>query len=191
MAKSTKHTVAFKRRIEGKTDYRKRLSLLKSGKTRLVIRKTVQNIIAQLVAYEPDGDKILANVQSIQLKKLGLKVVNGNIPTAYLTGLLLAKKAKEAKVTEAIVDLGVQYLTSKARIYALIKGARDGGLNIHASDEVLPTEDRVSGKHIEGYATLLKENKEAYQRQFGLYLKSGIDPEKISAEFAKIKEQLQ
>ena len=47
---------------------------------------------------------------------------------------------------KAIVDFGLQ---SKAdRLFALVKGAIDAGLEINCPEEAFPSEDRLSGKHI-------------------------------------------
>ena len=42
---------AYRRKREGKTDYRKRLRLLLSGKPRLVIRRSLRDISAQVIEY--------------------------------------------------------------------------------------------------------------------------------------------
>lgn len=190
MASSPRYTVALRRKREGRTNYKRRLGLLVSQKTRLVIRKKVGNIIAQLVNYHPDGDKIVTTIDARQLTKYGLTVVNSNVPVAYLTGMLVAKEAKKHKITEAVVDLGLQKLTDKSKIYALIKGVREGGLDVHAADEVLPDNDRVTGKHIEKYASELKSDNDAYSRQFSLYIKQKVDPTTISQMYAKVKDAI-
>jgi large subunit ribosomal protein L18 len=190
MATTRKYNVAFRRKREGKTDYKQRLHLLKSRMPRLVVRRSLRSIIAQIVVYEADGDKILATVRSMDLKKFGLNVVNGNIPTAYLTGLLLGKKAKELGVEEAIVDVGLQKLSEQSRLFAVVKGVVDSKLNIHASDDHFPSNDRVMGKHIESYAVTLKDNTDDYKRQFGAYLEAKVDPTQISKVYESVKSKI-
>jgi large subunit ribosomal protein L18 len=190
MASSARYTVAFRRKREGRTNYARRLGLLQSGKPRLIIRKKVGNISAQIAQYDPDGDKILVSVDARQLEKFGLTVINSNVPVAYLTGLLAAKEAMAHKIKEVVVDLGLQKITDKSKIYALIKGAKEGGLDVHAAQEVLPDADRVNGKHIEKYAALLKSDKDAYARQFSQYLKANVDPTTISQLYAKVKSAI-
>jgi len=107
----------YRRKAEGKTDYRRRLKLLISGIPRLVIRRTNKNMIVQVVEYSDDGDHVLLTANSSELKKLGWKHATANLPAAYLTGMLAAKKAKEKKVKKAIVDLGLQP-KSCSRLYA-------------------------------------------------------------------------
>jgi large subunit ribosomal protein L18 len=190
MATNRKFNVPLRRKREGKTDYKQRLHLLKSRMPRLVVRRSLKGIIAQIVVYEADGDKILATVRSNDLKKYGLTVVNGNVPTAYLTGLLLGKKAKEIGVEEAIVDVGLQKLSEQSRLFAVVKGVVDSKLNIHASDNHFPSDDRVMGKHIEQYATTLKSNTEDYKRQFSAYLEAKVDPTQISKVYAAVKSKI-
>jgi large subunit ribosomal protein L18 len=142
-----KEILKFKRRLEEKTNYRKRLGLLKSGKARLVIRKSLSNIMVQIVKYNPKGDETVATAVSMDLKKMGWNRT-GNVPAAYLTGLMAGKMAKEKKVEEAVLDLGLQTSTKGSRIYAALKGAVDAGVSVPHSEEILPSSDRIEGKHI-------------------------------------------
>ena len=139
----------FRRKSEGKTNYKKRLKLIKSEKLRMVVRKTNKNIMIQLVMFDMKGDKIMVSAHTNELKKYGWKGAKRNLPASYLAGLLFGLKAKKAKANEAVLDTGMQSLIKGSLIYAALKGALDAGLNIPHSDEVLPSEDRLSGKHIE------------------------------------------
>jgi large subunit ribosomal protein L18 len=140
--------VFFRRRREGKTDFKARKNLLMSGKPRLVIRKTNKYMIAQIVKSEAAQDAIIVGVNSKKLMEMGWKGSSKNIPSAYLTGLLLGKKSVDAGINEAILDMGLQRSTKGSRIYAVLKGCIDAGLSVAHSKEILPSEDRVSGKHI-------------------------------------------
>ena len=142
----------YKRKREGRTDYKKRLKMLVSGIPRMVIRRTNKNIIVQIVDYSENGDHVIVTANSSDLKKHGWKYATGNLPAAYLTGMLAAQNAKTKGVTKAIVDLGLQPPKAKSRLYASVKGAIDNGMEIPASEEVFPDEGRLSGKHIAAYA---------------------------------------
>jgi len=142
-----KTLMLFKRRREKKTNYKRRLALLKSGITRLVIRKSLSNISIQFINFVAKGDVTLATANSTELKKFGWNKT-GNIPAAYLTGLLAGKKAKEKKIEKANLDLGLQISTKGSRIYAALKGVVDSGVNVPHSEDILPSEDRIKGKHI-------------------------------------------
>jgi large subunit ribosomal protein L18 len=146
MTKPT-YLIHFKRRRKKKTNYRKRLALLKSEKTRLVIRKRLSNISIQFINFKPEGDLTIASAFSTELKKLGWNRT-GNLPAAYLTGLLAGKRAKDKKIEEAVLDLGLQTSTKGSRIYAALKGILDSGIKVPHSKEILPSEERIRGKHI-------------------------------------------
>lgn len=149
--------VKYRRKREGKTDYRKRLRLLVSGSNRMVIRKTNKHIILQIIEYFEDGDKVLVTVNSSELKKYGWNKATGNIPASYLTGLILAKKALRKSIDSAIVDIGLQTPTKGSRLFAAVKGAIDGGMKISCSDDAFPSIERINGTHISKEMSLLFE----------------------------------
>ena len=138
----------FRRTREGKTDFQKRLRLLKSKNPRLVVRRSLNYITAQIVGFDKKGDKVLLSSYSRQLKKLGWKFSCDNIPAAYLTGLAIGTQAVKNNIKEANLDSGLYASTKGNRIYAVAKGAIDAGLKIPISQEILPSPDRISGKHI-------------------------------------------
>ncbi len=178
-------------RRKAKTDYGARLGLLKSGLPRLVVRVSSKNIIAQLVDYDPKGDKILCAVSTKSLEKLGWKGSRTNMPCAYLLGLLLAKKTS-GKVKKAILDMGKKRSVYHSRIYAVTKGVIDGGIEIPANEKSFPGEDRLNGKHIQQYAEKLqKENNEKYNKLYSLYLKNSIKPESIQNHVDEIKSKIE
>ncbi len=148
MKLSPTYRMPFKRRRLGKTDYQKRLRLLSSGKPRLVVRKSLKYITAQIIGFDKKGDKVLFGVTSKELKKFGWNLACDNLPAAYLTGLLVGKKALEKKINEVILDSGLYASTKGNRIYSLSKGAIDAGLKLPISEDILPSEDRIKGKHI-------------------------------------------
>lgn len=184
------HAVQFRRKREGKTNYRKRLKMLLSGRLRLVIRKSLNNISAQIIEYHPGGDMVVACANSAELKKFGWKTNGGNIPSAYLVGLLIGKKAKEDGIKEAVVDIGLYCSTKNSRIYALVKGALDGGLSVPCSPDVLPDDERVKGKHIKENALLLMKNAEDYKKRFSDYIKKDINPAEFNKYFDDVKKKI-
>ncbi|MFA5992232.1 MAG: 50S ribosomal protein L18 [Candidatus Pacearchaeota archaeon] len=140
-----------KRRLENKTDYRARITLLKSGKPRIVIRKTNRYISIQYVKSSEARDKPIVGLTSFDLLKHGWpKDLTGSlksIPACYLAGYLAGKKIVEkTKSNEAIVDLGLQRNVHGSKIYASIKGLIDAGIKIKAEEKVFPSKERLSGK---------------------------------------------
>ena len=169
MAHTTRYTVRYRRRREGKTNYQKRLELLKGRKERLIIRKSNTQIILQIATYHPDGDKVLVTVKSSELKKKGWKYSTKNIPAAYLAGLMLAKKAKEHNIKEAVLDMGLQTPIHGNKIFAALKGVVDGGLNVPFNESIFPKQERISGQHIANHLDKFKG---------------------ITADFEKLKSEL-
>jgi large subunit ribosomal protein L18 len=190
MPRGSKAIVPHRRRRALKTDYQKRLRLLRSGKVRLVIRKSVKNMVCQLVEYQSAGDKTLFTADSKELVKFGWKAGTGNVPAAYLTGLLCGARAK-GKVGEAVLDAGLYRSTRGGRIYAALRGAADAGLKVPFSEEIIPSEDRLKGQHISAYAGhLKKESATVYKKMFSGYAKAKVAPEKLPQHFEEVKAKI-
>lgn len=151
-----RHKMPLKRRREFKTNYKKRLKLLLSGKPRLVVRKTNRYIIAQIVESKEGQDFTKIGITSKILKKYGWKYSFKNLPACYLTGLIIGKLALKNGVKEAILDIGLNKSTKGNRVYTVLKGALDAGLKIPHSEEILPSEDRIRGEHIANYLEKFK-----------------------------------
>jgi len=91
--------VKFRRRREGKTDYRQRHKLItqdknkyQSPKYRLVVRFSNKFVTCQIIYAEIDGDKVLCHASSKELPRYGLKTGLKNYAAAYCTGLLCARR---------------------------------------------------------------------------------------------------
>jgi len=177
--------VLYRRKREGRTNYKKRLTLLKGRTPRLVIRKTNNQVITQIVEYFPDGDKILVSASSSALKKLGWNYSCKNMPACYLAGFLLGKKAQDKKVSGAIVDFGLQSNIPGSKLYAVVQGAKDAGLEIPVGEEVLPKKERLTGKHISDYYS-----KGAGDAQFSKYRKENVDPAKLANDLEALKKKI-
>ncbi|MBI4452643.1 50S ribosomal protein L18 [Candidatus Woesearchaeota archaeon] len=190
MIKGKIFTVPFRRKREGRTYYKKRLRILMSGKYRLVVRKSLNNIYTSIVEYNPKGDKVLVTVGSNSLSKMGWKGGTGNVPSAYLTGLMAGRKSIEKGVKEAVLDMGFSNSVKGSRLYAALAGAIDSGLKIPSNEEILPAKSRISGEHIAKYAESLKSQKQKYESQFSDYLKKGLAPENFVKHFNDIKGKI-
>jgi large subunit ribosomal protein L18 len=152
MAHGAKYRVPFRRRREGRTDYRRRLALLKGRKPRVVVRRSLTNIRVQVVAYTEQGDRVLASADGRELAKLGLAGTSGkSTPAAYLTGLLAGQRAKAQGVTEAVLDLGRHHPAAGGRIFAALRGFTEAGVAVPHDEAALPGDERVTGAHIAGF----------------------------------------
>jgi large subunit ribosomal protein L18 len=149
--KNKRQVIPFRRKRQGKTDYRKRIAFLSSDLPRLLVRRSLKSTYAQIIVYEPEGDKVLVSASSKDLQKLGWKLSGSNLPAAYLVGFLIGKKAKEAKIEKAIFDIGLYQSIKGSKLYAALKGAVDAGLDVPHDDKNMPSEDRIKGKHIQDH----------------------------------------
>jgi len=181
------YVVPFRRRREFVTNYRKRLAALKSGLPRIVVRKSTRSVTVQFVVFQTDGDKVLVSVNSNELKKYGWSP-RANLPTAYLTGMLCALKAKKLISGKSILDIGLSTATKGSFAFAALKGVLDSGMEVSHNYEF--DEERIKGTHIATYASQLKNKQEQYKRQFGNYLKEGVEPENIVEIFENVKNKL-
>ncbi len=148
MGEGPRYSVKFRRRREGKTDYRKRLKLLKSNLPRAVVRKTTNNIIVQFVEYTPNGDKIIGSASGFELKKYGWNYPTSNTPSGYLTGFLSGKRALKSNIKNAVLDIGLQTPVKGSTIFASLKGIVDAGVSIPYDKKMLPSDERIQGMHI-------------------------------------------
>lgn len=187
MATGASYRVALRRKREGKTDYRKRLKLLQAGVPRLVVRRSLNHVAAQIVSFEEKGDRVIASAHSKELAKLGWQGGTSNLPAAYLVGLLCATRAKKKGAAKAVLDAGLGVLVKGSKIFAALKGALDAGLEIPHSEEVLPSESRIKGEHITSYAAKLGEEK---QKRFSHYAARSLPPENLPKHFEEIKSKI-
>lgn len=192
MARGANYKVSKRRRSEGKTNYHKRYEMIKNKKIRAVIRKTNKYIIVQFVYPTPIGDYTITSAHSYELVKLfGWKAGTKNTPAAYLTGLLAGLRAKKLGIDHAIPDIGLHRPVKGSKMFATIKGIKDAGVMINCSEEVLPSEDRITGKVIADYAKMLSETSpEKFQRQFSTILRNGLDPRELITHFEVVRNKI-
>jgi large subunit ribosomal protein L18 len=109
---------------------------------------TNKHFILQAVESHEAQDKVLATITSRSLLKNGWdKKKKGSlksIPAGYLTGILMAKKLGKGKY---IMDLGMARTGKGGRVFAVVAGLVEGGLDIPANEKVFPSEERLMGEH--------------------------------------------
>ncbi|MBI4170914.1 MAG: 50S ribosomal protein L18 [Candidatus Aenigmarchaeota archaeon] len=181
----------FKRRLQKKTDYAQRLALLKSGKPRLVVRRSGNSFHLQIVELHPKGDKTVAEIASNALKKYGWKGHCGNTSAAYLSGLLIGKDAKKKGIDEVVPDLGMQMSIRGSSLFACLVGAKDAGLKINIGKDAVPRQERIEGRHVAEYAEMMQsKDAKKYSVHFSQYLKRGLEPEKLPEHFNEVKKKI-
>ncbi len=144
-------------RRENKTNYDKRLNMLKSGSLRVVFRKSNRYVQAQLIESVESRDKVIVNISSKELLEYGWPKESSNslksIPASYFTGLVIAHKIDEKTKSQGlIVDFGMYRNVHKSKLYAFIKGLQDGGIKITTKKEIFPDEERLKGVHLKNDA---------------------------------------
>jgi large subunit ribosomal protein L18 len=158
--------------------------------TRLVVRPSNKHIAAQLIRAQPDGDQVLASAHSSELKEFGWKAPCGNMPAAYLTGLLAGRRAKAGGISEAILDIGLHARGSGSRIFAAAKGAVEAGLQVPHDESALPSNERIQGVHVESYSKKLSSDAERYKKMFSAYLKQRLKPEDLPSHLKQVEAKI-
>jgi len=189
-------------------------------KYRLIVRLSNKDITVQVAYSRIEGDKIVCAAYSHELPRYGVKVGLTNYASAYATGLLLARRLLQKLGLDSLyegttevtgdeynveaadegpgafrcyLDVGLNRTSTGARVFAAMKGAVDGGLNIPHSTKRFPGYDAESkqfnaevhrshifGLHVSEYMkSLEEEDPEAFKRQFSQYIKLGINADQI------------
>ena len=172
-----------------KTNYRKREALLISKQEFVTIKISNQNVIAQVLKPEIQGDIVRVSTHSRELRRYGWKGSLNSLPACFLVGLVLGRKALEKGVDKAVLYIGNKPFTS--RIAACMKGIVQAGINIPISSESYPTEHRLNGQHIAEYALKIKtEDINKYNKYFSSLLKEGLVPENYQSHVEEITARI-
>ncbi|PIO08330.1 50S ribosomal protein L18 [Candidatus Pacearchaeota archaeon CG10_big_fil_rev_8_21_14_0_10_34_12] len=158
-----------KRRRENKTDYKKRMNLLKGESPRLVFRKTNKYLIVQYITNNETRDKVEIGVNSKTLLNYGWpKEFMGSLktlPASYLTGFLMGKKILKEKKATPIVDFGMAKIIHKSKVFAFLKGFIDAGINIKQKKDTFPSQERIEGNHLKkDFSKIFIEIKEKIEK---------------------------
>lgn len=136
------------------------------------MRRTNRRIITQVIYATIQGDRILCQADSQELKRYGVEAGHTNYASAYATGLLCARRLltdlgmadiykgidtadgeffdvyekglnPDRRPFKAVLDVGLVRTTTGNRVFGALKGAVDGGLHIPHNTKRFP------GYHIE------------------------------------------
>jgi large subunit ribosomal protein L5e len=197
-----------------------------SPRYRLVVRFTNKDVITQITYAKMTGDFVLAAAYSHELPRYGVPSGLTNYAAAYATGLLLARRVLSklgladkykgnTEVTgadynveelqdgphpfRALLDVGLRRTTTGSKVFAALKGAADGGIDIPHSDRRFVGYDEeaktlnaevlrkhIFGGHVADYMKKLQEEDPTkYESHFSQYIKAGIKPDGVEAAWAK------
>lgn len=192
-------------------------------KYRLCVRRTNRRILCSVIYATIAGDKTMAHADSAELAKFGLTAGQTNYAAAYATGLLLArrllndkkldkkyegkvkvdgklycvaddwKEEKKSHPFKANLDVGLVRTTTGNKVWGVLKGATDGGLEIPHSETRFIGYDKgakeydaemhhkyIFGGHVSDYMKELEEDdQEAYNKQFAGYIEAGVDADSM------------
>jgi len=193
-------------------------------KYRMIVRFSNTDVCCQIAYARLEGDIVIGAAYSHELPRYGVKVGLTNYAAAYCTGLLLARRMLQKfnldtvyegnteingemynvedndegpGAFRACLDVGLARTSTGAKVFAALKGAVDGGLDIPHSEKRFPGYDAESkslnaevhrahifGQHVADYMNnLAEEDEEAFKRQFSRYIKLGITADSIEAMY--------
>jgi len=195
-----------------------------SPKYRMVVRITNKDVINQLVYAQLSGDRVVCSAYAHELPRYGVTLGLNNYSAAYCTGLLLARRhlknlgldklysgAEEINGEEyhvegednsrrpfkALLDVGLARTTTGAKVFASLKGAADGGLDVphttkrfvgfsegELNSEVL--REHIVGGHVANYMrSMQEEDEDKYKAHFSKYIAAGISADDLEGIYTK------
>lgn len=201
-------------------------------KYRLVVRFTNRDVICQLAFSTIKGDRILASAYGHELAQHGMPVRTTNYAAAYAVGLLLARRHltkfglnelwqpntdlgaeyHPARLGEdqafrrpfkAMLDVGLRRTTTGARLFAAVKGAADGGLNVpHSTRRFIGTDNKnkanpellrsyILGGHVANWMRICqKKDNGSYEKLFSSYIKAGLSADDLEAKWQAVHDSI-
>jgi len=212
------------------------LNKYNTPKFRLVARITNKDVIAQLVSARVAGDQVIAAAYAHELPQYGVKAGLTNYAACYCTGLLLARRALkkvgldstyqgqtepdgelfENEVADgdeevknplrAFLDVGLTRTTTGSRVFGILKGAVDGGLDVPHREKrfpgaygKVPGDDSskagfnaethrkyIFGGHVADYMKQMEEaSEDKYKAHFAKYIAAGINADNMEEMYTK------
>lgn len=229
----SKFQVKFRRRREGKTDYRARVRLVIQDKNkyatpryRLVVRFSNRDITTQVTSATLVGDKVVCSAYAHELKSYGLNVGLTNYSAAYCVGLLCARRClakfgldkvydgfkdvtgeditvdpigNGARPFTAALDTGLKRTSTGSKVFAVLKGALDAGINVPHNEKRFVGYDRrdkkydpekmktyIFGGHVSDFMEKLAEEPDLFRLQFSQYIKNHVASDDLEELYAKV-----
>ncbi len=195
-----------------------------------MVRFTNKRVICQIVYATIAGDVTVCQADSLELDRYGLKAGYTNYPATYATGLLCARRMLtkynlaetyegktedlgedyhveaegDARPFKCFLDTGLVRTSTGARVFAAMKGASDGGLDIPHNEKRFAGYDLQDKSHdpdtleryIKGgvvaeYAEEMQEEEpEKFEAHFSKYLAADQDPTELEELYEEIHDAI-
>lgn len=195
-------------------------------KYRLVVRFSNRDIICQIIYSKIEGDYVLTAAYGHELGRYGIPVGQTNYSSAYAVGLLLARRtlaklgldskyqgnqkvsgedynvealADGPKPFRAVLDVGLKRTSTGSKLFAVVKGACDGGIDVPHSVSRFAGYDTegkklkadvlrkyIFGGHVAEYMRSLREEDQAkYETRFSQFIKNKIGADDVEKMYTK------
>jgi large subunit ribosomal protein L5e len=127
------------------------------------------------------------------LDKLGLAKTYAGNTAVNGKDYLVAASDENSRPFHVLLDIGLHYTTTGARVFGVLKGAVDGGLEIPHKNKRFPGYDTdkkkfnaeilrkyIFGGHVADYMRKLQaDNPDKYKVHFSQYIKAGKGPDDV------------
>lgn len=127
---------------------------------------------------------------------------NGEVVSSEFNGktYFVEEVDEEKRPFRALMDVGIKNTTTGAKVFAALKGASDGGLDIPHSNKRFPGYSRdtktfdaemakghIMGEHIADYMREMEEDdEENYQKHFAKYIENDLDADDLEELYEKV-----
>jgi large subunit ribosomal protein L5e len=199
-------------------------------KYRLAVRFTNKDICMQVIRATIAGDIVESAAYAHELPKYGLSVGLTNYAAAYCVGLLIARRTLKkfgldeeyvgqeevtgedynveagegARPFKAFLDVGIKRTSTGAKVFAALKGACDGGMDVPHNEKRFAGYDKdgkeldsevlqkyIMGEHVAEYMSEMRdEEPEKYNEHFASYVAAGIDPDDLADLYPSVHEAI-
>jgi large subunit ribosomal protein L5e len=136
----------------------------------------------------------------------GVEEVTGEVVSTEDNGrtFYVDELDEEKKPFRCLLDVGIKNTTTGARVFAVLKGAADGGLDIPHNHKRFPGynrdtdtfeaevhRDRIFGEHVAEYMREMEEDdEEMFKRHFASYIEEGVTADDLEELYEKVHESI-
>jgi len=156
-------------------------------------------LIGRRVLQKLGLDKMYEGATEVTGEVVSTEQGEGNAKRTYFVGEL-----KERRPFRCYLDVGLARTTVGSKVFAVLKGASDAGVDVPHNERNFPGYDReekkydaafhrsvIFGEAIKNYQEqLIEDDQESgttrFKQQFGVYEKAGVGPDDLEALYEKV-----